>query len=184
MTALLCSGLKPVEAFPSAKQPASWSWQLAEDRLFGDARLAAFYELDPCLCAKGLPIAEYRKRINPGDRNRVVMAVAGARKLGGYSVEFRVVPPHGPMRHLHTRARYLLDRGIPRMVGITIDFTELALEHFDNDPVLDQVAAHCIEAERLSSGGFPVVQRLLRMALLEIGTTMAAGLRRGAAERF
>jgi PAS domain S-box-containing protein len=69
----------------------------------------------------------YQELIHPEDRQRVVAAVAEALRGGPrYDVEYRVVPPNGDVRIVHSQGDVVRDEsGRPRrMFGIVQDITE------------------------------------------------------------
>ncbi len=69
----------------------------------------------------------YQELIHPEDRQRVVAAVAEALRGGPrYHVEYRVLPPNGEVRIVHSQGDVMRDKsGQPRrMFGIVQDITE------------------------------------------------------------
>jgi PAS domain S-box-containing protein len=83
------------------------------------------YGFDP---EQGLPsFQEFRQRVHPEDRARWTEALAtGIREAASVEGEFRVVPPQGPLRHLHATVHPVLTpRGeVEEFVGTVVDVSE------------------------------------------------------------
>jgi PAS domain S-box-containing protein len=105
----------------------AWEWDIADGRLYGDARFAGLHGLDPAQAAAGLPTTAFFDAIHPEDRARVRIAVAGM--LHGAEVfakDFRVVAPDGSVGWVAARGRtYLDNRDEPvRFSGVLTDITQ------------------------------------------------------------
>ena len=83
------------------------------------------YGFDP---DKGVPsFDEFLQRIHPDDRARCIEALQrGIRETRSFEVEYRVVLPHGPMKHLSTIAHPVFNEWgeLEEFVGTVVDVTE------------------------------------------------------------
>ena len=105
----------------------AWEWDIASSRLFGDARFASLYGIDPDAAAGGLPTTAFFEPIHPDDRVRVRIAVAGI--LNGAEVfakDYRVIGPDGAIAWVSARGRaHLNDKDEPvRFSGVLSDITQ------------------------------------------------------------
>lgn len=105
----------------------AWEWDILSNRLFGDARFASLYGIDPGAAAGGLPTAAFFEPIHPDDRVRVRIAVAGI--LNGAEVfakEYRVIGSDGAIGWVSARGRaHLNDKDEPvRFSGVLSDVTQ------------------------------------------------------------
>jgi PAS domain S-box-containing protein len=94
----------------------TWVWEIGEDRVYADERLAAFFGLDAEQAADGLPLVDYLASIHPDDRERVAAAIGAAVESGSvYEAEYRVRGGDGRERWVLARGRVECDRdGNPR----------------------------------------------------------------------
>jgi PAS domain S-box-containing protein len=105
----------------------AWEWDIASDRLYGDARFASLYGIGPVALAEGLPTAAFFNAIHPADRPRVRIAIAGI--MNGAEVfakDYRVVGPDGTITWVSARGRaHLNDADEPvRFSGVLSDITQ------------------------------------------------------------
>ena len=105
----------------------AWEWDFTTDRLYGDARFAGLYGLDPAAAANGLPTTAFFDAIHPADRARVRIAIAGI--MNGAEVfakDYRVVGPDGTIGWVSARGRaHLNDQDEPvRFSGVLSDITQ------------------------------------------------------------
>src|SRR6185312_3655415 len=88
----------------------SWEWDVAADRLTGDARFATLCGLDPVAAAGGLPTEAFFLAVDPQDAMRVRLAIAGA--LHGVEVlsrDYRVRRRDGTQLWVAARGRTYFD---------------------------------------------------------------------------
>ncbi|RYJ00397.1 MAG: PAS domain S-box protein, partial [Acetobacteraceae bacterium] len=106
---------------------AGWDWRIAERKLFGDARFATLYGLDPEALVKGVETAVFFSAIHPQDKARIRLAVGGMlRGAEVFAKEFRLLLADGPVRWVQARGRCELDEQEQptRFVGALVDITE------------------------------------------------------------
>jgi len=107
---------------------ATWTYDLAADRVVADANLARLFSVSPEDAAGGR-LEVYLQAIHPDDRPRIPEAIADAeahREV--YEAEYRVVLPDGSPRWLATRGRVERDpQGqATALPGVVLDITERA----------------------------------------------------------
>lgn len=105
----------------------TWDWDISNDALRADSRLATLFGVDREKAASGLPLKTFVKAIHPDDRDHVTEAIQKVSKSGGdYSEEHRIVQPDRAEQWVLARGRCLLDEtGRPyRFLGVAIDITE------------------------------------------------------------
>ncbi len=89
---------------------AAFEWEIAAERIVGDARFAALYGIDPAEALSGISPARFVSQIHPSDRTRMRLAIGGMlRGAELLSREFRLTLPNGKVRWMHARARCLYD---------------------------------------------------------------------------
>ncbi len=114
-----------LEAIIDAAELGVWNWDVASDRVSGDARMAAMFGID---AARGddAPVALYVEAIHPDDVAPTRALLADALAHGGlYDATFRVRRPEGGWRWVIGRGQVERDRAgqATRLRGVVIDAT-------------------------------------------------------------
>jgi len=117
-----------LEAALAAGGIATWTWDLATDRVVADANLARLFSVSAEDAAGG-DLDVYLQAIHPDDRPSIAQAIADAvahREV--YQAEYRVVLPDGSHRWLATRGRVERDAEgqAVALPGVVVDITERA----------------------------------------------------------
>jgi two-component system CheB/CheR fusion protein len=110
-----------------AAELGSWVWNVAEDRVRADDRLAFLYGLDSAELAHGVPIERLFQRVDTRDVDRVRVDVGEAFDKGGtFDSAYRIRGRDDVERWLRAHGRVELDaEGKPfRMSGTVLDTTE------------------------------------------------------------
>jgi PAS domain S-box-containing protein len=105
----------------------TWDWDIRNDALRADSRLAALFGVDREMAERGLPLKAFLTAIHPKDRDRVTASIQQASTSGGdYAEEHRIVQPDGAEQWVLARGRCLLNEtGTPyRFLGVAIDINE------------------------------------------------------------
>lgn len=105
---------------------ATWTWDIPNNRLYGDSNLALLFNLPPDE-AKGGLLDKYIKSIHPDDLENVIAALNRSAEIGeDYEADYRVIQKDGSTRWVTARARVERDvTGRPvRMPGVLVDITE------------------------------------------------------------
>jgi PAS domain S-box-containing protein len=164
----------------SAGAVATWVWEIAEDRVSGDDRLATFFGADPQEVERGLPLEALVASVHEEDRP-VMLARLQAMIEGGdeYVMEFRVLSADRTLRWLRARGRVERDgKGNARVVrGALTDITEaMRLEQAlrDADRRKDHFLAVLSHELRNPLASIRNVVELMR-AKTEDGTVVAWG---------
>ncbi|HEX3918329.1 MAG TPA: PAS domain S-box protein [Caulobacteraceae bacterium] len=105
----------------------AWEWDVANDRLHGDARFAELYGLDPLEAVSGTPSSAFFAPVHDDDKMRVRIGVAGI--MHGADVfarDYRLVRPNGEVRWVSARgsAERDADYRTVRFRGVLADITE------------------------------------------------------------
>jgi PAS domain S-box-containing protein len=135
---------------------STWDWDIAGDRITGDARFARMYGINPIKASGGVPISEIYGSIPTDDAASAKHAVDQAIATGTpYGHEHRVVSTDGILRWVavQARARYAADGKPLRFSGVTFDITERkqaadALQRL-NKSLEAQVATRTEERDRI-----------------------------------
>ncbi len=132
----------------------SWVWQVpARNALHLSAEWYRIYEFDP---REGIPTWEQRlERVHPEDRSRwkatIDRAIAGK---SDYEVGFRILPPHSPVKYIHTLGHRILSPSgeLEQFVGISMDVTERWQVEQERER-LRQELTHLARLNRVSTMG-------------------------------
>ena len=74
----------------------TWDWDIRNNSLRADSRLAALFGVDREEAARGLPLKALITAIHPKDRDRAATSIQQISKSGGdYAEEHRIVQPEG-----------------------------------------------------------------------------------------
>lgn len=104
----------------------SWNWDIKNDRLHLDSRMAAIYGVDADAAESGLPTTVFFEAIHASDADRIKIAVAGI--LNGaevFSKSYRIAAANQPMRWVEGHGRCYFDQAErPECFsGILVDVT-------------------------------------------------------------
>jgi PAS domain S-box-containing protein len=132
----------------------SWVWQPLERRaLYLSAEWYRIYEFDP---KDGIPTWEQRlARVHPEDRARWKAAIDRAiAEKSDYEIGFRILPPHSPVKYVHTLGHRILGPSgdLVQFVGISMDVTETRQVEQERER-LRQELTHLSHLNRVSTLG-------------------------------
>ncbi|TWB12244.1 signal transduction histidine kinase [Nitrospirillum amazonense] len=105
----------------------AWEWDVADGRLYADARFAELYGLDPVAAGNGLSTDAFFDSIHTDDRMRIRIAVAGVMHGADiFAKDYRVVGRDGTVRWVSARggADRAADGVARRFRGVLADITE------------------------------------------------------------
>lgn len=87
-------------------QIATWSWDLVNDRVTGDKRLAALFGVSEEKAASGMPLSIFVNAIHKDDRQRVKQEITATLESGDdYQSEYRTVSKDGVENWVLARGR-------------------------------------------------------------------------------
>ena len=114
-------------ALEAASGVGTWDWDILADRVYADARYAAFHGVTPERAAQGAPLSEYSRALHPDDFERLLKS--GRTHLsttGDFLEEYRLNHADGSTRWVQTRGRVYRDaKGwAVRHRGVMVDITE------------------------------------------------------------
>lgn len=155
-----------------------WYWDVPNDRLYADARMAALFSVDPVEAMCGAGVDAYIQGIHPDDRADVAREVERCVRLGiDFRCEYRIVSTAGErLLAAFARCHHAEDGNTTHYVGVAFDITELR----DAAAVTptSRVADHIMQAYSIASqGGDEELTRKLKDVLLRIGMNLAAEAR-------
>jgi PAS domain S-box-containing protein len=132
----------------------SWAWQIpGMNPLYFSDEWYRIYDFDP---KDGMPSWEQRlQRIHPDDRARYQAAVNRAvAEKSGYDVEFRILPPHSPVRFIHSVGQPVLSPSgeLLQFVGVAMDVTASRRAEEERERLREQLA-HLAHLNRVSTMG-------------------------------
>ncbi len=105
---------------------ATWTWDIPNNRLFGDSKLADLFNLSPSDAQGGL-LDKYIKSIHPDDLPNVISALQKSVDSGQpYEADYRIIQLNGTVRWVTARGRIECDASgrRVRMPGVLVDITE------------------------------------------------------------
>lgn len=147
---------------------AFFSWDLAEDRFYGDVALAELFDIDANVMAAGLPILSLMERVSVDDRPRVAASIHRAITSGlVYQEQYRIDHgKRGAVEVLSVGRCLKDDAGIPFIYNGTIMEISSNLVSSNSDPL----AGYCKSALELAQKrGNELAARYLSSALKVIG---------------
>jgi PAS domain S-box-containing protein len=137
-----------------------WEWDIAENRLYGDARFASLCGLDLVAAAKGLPTKAFFAAIHPDDLKRIRIGVAAM--LNGAEVfakDYRIIGPGGAVLWVSARGHVELDEQDEpvRFCGVLADITQQ--RRIEDKLAIAQIAGGIGTFEYLSGFGTAEVSK-------------------------
>ena len=115
-----------LDAALSAGAIATWTWDIVNNRLYADPKLAELFNLPPSEAAGGL-LEQFIHAIHPEDRQAVVDRLSRAIETGEpYIADYRIGQPDGSIRWVTARGVAEVDSGgrAVRMPGVLVDITD------------------------------------------------------------
>ncbi len=110
----------------SAGGIATWTWNIASNRVVADSNLARLFSVSEENAAGG-QLEVYIQAIHPDDRERVAAEIGESiASQNQYSTEYRVVLPDGAFRWLEARGKVIRDAGGQALSldGVVVDITD------------------------------------------------------------
>jgi PAS domain S-box-containing protein len=130
----------------------SWAWDVRTRTIFWSQEVFRIYEFDPEKMKPTWPT--FLERIHPEDRSAVELRAkmeSTQKELVNSEGDFRIVLPHGRIKHLHTIAHPVMDDSgeITEVVGTVMDVTEQR----EARAALERSEGYLAEAQRLTRTG-------------------------------
>ncbi|WP_245919809.1 hybrid sensor histidine kinase/response regulator [Melittangium boletus] len=125
----------------------TWDWDILNDRLLANERVAEFFGLDAAQVASGVPLSSYVAGIHPEDRERVWEAVSRTVDSAGvFAEEYRLLGRDGSVRWVFAHGRCARDeRGrSTRFPGVMFDITG---RRRSEEALREQEAYHLVEVD-------------------------------------
>jgi PAS domain S-box-containing protein len=130
-----------LDAALTAGEIGTWVWDVRADQVHADRNLIAMFGL-PQNGGEPLPLAPFVEAVHPGDRDRIMGALAEAmRSQKDYSAEYRLVTPDGE-KWVIARGRVERDAQgeVVRLPGVVLDITERRLAEQAREKLADELA--------------------------------------------
>ncbi len=147
---------------------AFFSWDLSQDRFYGDVALAELFDIEANAMAAGLPILSLMERISVDDRARVAASIHRAITSGlVYQERYRIDHgKRGPIDVFSVGRCLKDDAGIPFIYNGTI----IEISNSLASAIADPLAGYCKSALELAQKrGNELAARYLSSALKVIG---------------
>lgn len=120
----------------AASNVGTWRTGHTPHHYIADETAAALFGLDPAQAAKGPLLLHYLRAVHPADHGLLNDKLNRVTEEGGlFVVEYRTMPPGGPLRWVLARGRYECDPKTGEMQGrgILIDITDSKLDGHAED---------------------------------------------------
>jgi hypothetical protein len=173
-------------ALTEALKPGAWSWDITQDCVVGDARLAKLFGMTEAALLAGVPLKAMLDRIHPEDRAAIESSIRRSVGLADeYFASYRVLAGRD-VRWLHASGRCFAPKGTrPGLhVGVAIDVTGFkALGQKDGlhdiSENLDRIAQLCLNAHAIAADlGDPSLIELTKPLLYRIGALIGAAIQK------
>ena len=114
-------------ALDAASGVGTWDWDIVADRVYANARYAAFHGVSPERAAEGAPLLEFSQALHPDDFERLLKSGrTHMSTTADFLEEYRLRHADGSIRWVQTRGRVERDaKGwAVRHRGVMVDITE------------------------------------------------------------
>lgn len=146
-----------------------YNWSVSDDKIWGDANLAACFSIDKHDLVEGIAIERFLTCVSAEDQPRIALAIHRAIAMGEpYSETYRVVHPDGSRRQVVAFGRCLRNEdGIPSFFSGVV----ISGEADDVAVIDDPLEAHCRAAIGLArQRNQQIAVRYLEAALFALGS--------------
>lgn len=152
-----------------------WYWDVLNDRLYADARMAALFNVDPLEAMRGTRCDAYLDGIHPDDRDGVAQEIERCvRAAIDFHYEYRIVPAAGE-RLISAFARcHRTEEGCTgHYVGMAFDVTQQ--RSAESTTATSRVAGHVLQAYSIAKQiTDEELKRKLKDVLMRLGMNLAA----------
>ena len=152
-----------------------WYWDVLNDRLYADARMAALFSVDPLEAMRGTRCDAYVDGIHPDDRDGVAQEIERCvRAAIDFYCEYRIVPAAGErLISAFARCHRTEEGSAGRYVGMAFDVTQQRVAEATTPT--SRVADHVMQAYSIARQiTDEELKRKLRDVLIRIGMNLAA----------
>lgn len=155
-----------------------WYWDVLNDRLYADARMAALFNVDPLEAMRGTRCDAFVDGIHPDDRNGVAREIERCvRAASDFHSEYRIVTAAGErLISAFARCHRTEGRRAGHYVGMAYDVTRQR----DAEAITptSRVADHVMQAYSISNQiTDDALRRKLKDVLVQLGMNLAAEIR-------
>jgi hypothetical protein len=174
--------MKPdqIDSALKSAAPGTWRWDVKNDVLTGDSRMANIFRTSVKPLKAGLPVASVLEIIHPQDRRSVYEALGlSITRKSLFSATYRVIAEHEP-RVVKALGRCFIGATGIQHAGVLFDITEFCDDF--NDRVapslerLDKIAYHCFAIHQLAStGGLDSITERVQPLIQDVGYRFGEG---------
>jgi PAS domain S-box-containing protein len=114
-------------ALAAANAVGTWDWDIPNDCVYADPRLAILYGVEPALARCGTSIQNFLRNIHPEDIERTTLLLQQAiQGKGDFSAEYRILQPDGSSRWVSAlgSCSYNVAGQPTRFPGVSVDITD------------------------------------------------------------
>jgi hypothetical protein len=155
-----------------------WYWDVLNDRLYADARMAALFNVDPLEAMRGTRCDAYVDGIHPDDREGVAREIERCvRTAIDFHSEYRIVPPSGERQISAFAQCHRTEEGSAgHYVGMAFDITKQ--RGSEAVTPTSRVADHVMQAYSIARQiTDEELRRKLKDVLMRLGMNLAAEAR-------
>lgn len=114
------------QALAAGDRIGAWDWDVANNSVRAERGFALFYNVDPELAERGVPMEEYLKGVHPDDRNIARERIAASIRTGGmFYCEYRLLGAGGEVQWIAAQGQpeFDDDGNCIRFPGLSFDIT-------------------------------------------------------------
>lgn len=155
-----------------------WYWDVLNDRLYADARMACLFNVDPHEAMRGTRCGAYVDGIHPDDREGVAREIERCvRAAIDFQCEYRIVPPSGERQISAFAQCHRTEAGSAgHYVGMAFDITKQRSSEASTP--ISRVADHVMQAYSIARQiTDDELKRKLKDVLMRLGMNLAAETR-------
>lgn len=155
-----------------------WYWDVQNDRLYADARMAALFNVEPLEAMRGTRCDAYVDGIHPDDREGVAREIERCvRTAIDFHCEYRIVPPSGERQISAFAQCHRTEEGSAgHYVGMAFDITKQRSSEAISP--ISRVADHVMQAYSIARQiTDDELKRKLKDVLMRLGMNLAAEAR-------
>jgi len=156
-----------------------WYWNVLNDRLYADTRMAALFNVDPLEAMRGTRCDVYVDGIHPADRDGVAQEIERCvRAAIDFHYEYRVVPATGERLISAFAQCHRTEEGrAGHYVGMAFDVTQQ--RSAEATTATSRVAGHVLQAYSIAKQiTDEELKRKLKDVLIRLGMNLAAETRK------
>ncbi|WP_377840809.1 PAS domain-containing protein [Bosea sp. UC22_33] len=152
-----------------------WYWDVLNDRLYADTRMASLFNVDPHEATRGTSCDAYVDGIHPDDREGVAREIERCvRTAIDFQCEYRIVPPSGERQiSVFAQCHRTGEGSAGHYVGMAFDITKQRISEASTP--ISRIADHVMQAYSIARQiTDDELKRKLKDVLMRLGMNLAA----------